>query len=40
MVSLQEAGLLYHDILVHSEHAAMTVMRLWNQWIEEGRMQK
>ena len=38
MVGLQEAGLSY--IAACTGHAAMTVMRVWNQWREEGCMQK
>ena len=34
MVCLQEAGVTYYDI------AAMTVMRVWNQWREEGHTQR
>ena len=37
MVGLQEAGLSYRDIAAHTEHAAMTVIHVWNQWREEGR---
>ena len=40
MIGLQEAGLSYRDIAVRTGHAAMTVMRVWNQWREESRMQR
>ena len=40
MVGLREAGLSYRDIAAHTGHAAMTVMCVWNQWREEGRMQR
>ena len=40
MVGLQEAGLSYCDIAARTGHAATTVMRVWNQWREEGRMQR
>ena len=36
MVGLQEAGVSYCDIAACTGHAAMTVMRVWNQWREEG----
>ena len=36
MVSLQEAGLSYRDIAARTGHAATTVMRVWNQWREQG----
>ena len=32
MVGLWEAGLSYHDIAARTGHAAMTVLRVWNQW--------
>ena len=35
MVGLWEAGLSYRDFAAHKGHAAMTVMRVWNQWREE-----
>ena len=34
MVGLRKAGLSYRDI------AARTVMRVWNQWREEGHTQR
>ena len=40
MIGLQEVGMSYHDIVARTGHAAMTVMRVWNQWREEGRMQR
>ena len=40
MVRLQEAGLSYHDTAAHTGHAAMTVMRVWNQLREEGHTQR
>ena len=39
MVGLREAGLSYHDIAACTGHAAPTVMRVWNQWREEGHTQ-
>ena len=39
MVGLREASLSYHDIAARIEHAAMTVMHVWNKWREEGRTQ-
>ena len=36
----QEAGLSYRDIAARTGYAAMTVMRVWNQWREEGRTQR
>ena len=40
MVGLRDARLSYCDIAAHTGHAAMTVMRVWNQWREEGHMQR
>ena len=40
MVGLREAGLSYRDIAACTGHAAMKVMRVWNQWREEGRTQR
>ena len=40
MVGLREAGLSYRDFAAHKGHAAMTVMRVWNQWREEGHTQR
>ena len=39
-VGLPEAGLSYRDIAACTGHAAMTVMRMWNQWRKEGRVQR
>ena len=39
-IGLQEEGLSCRDILARIGHAATTVMRVWNQWIQEGRTQK
>ena len=36
MVGLSKAGLSYRDIAAHTGHAVMTVVRIWNQWREEG----
>ena len=36
MVGLREAGLSYRDIAARTGHAATTVMRVLNQWREEG----
>ena len=30
----------YAHIAARTEHASMTVMRVWNQWKEAGRMQR
>ena len=30
----------YRDIAARTEHAAKTVIRVWNQWREEGRTQR
>ena len=38
MVGLREAGLSYRDIVAHTGHAAMTDMRVWDEWREAGRM--
>ena len=40
MVGLREAGLSYRDIAARTGHSATTVMRVWNQWKEEGRTQR
>ena len=40
MVGLREAGLSYCDISAPTGHAAMTVIREWNQWIKEDHMQR
>ena len=40
MIILREAGLSYSNIPARTGHAATTVMRVWNQWREEGRMHK
>ena len=40
MVGLWEGGLSYHDTAARTGHAATTVMRVWNQWREEGHMQR
>ena len=40
MVGLREAGLSYRDIAARTGHAATTIMRICNQWREEGRMQR
>ena len=40
MVGLRKAGLSCRDIAAHTGHAATTVMRVWNQWTEEGRTQR
>ena len=40
MVGLQEAGLSYREIAARTGHTATTVMRVWNQWREQGRMQR
>ena len=40
MIGLREAGLSYRDIAASTGHAATTVMRVWNQWREEGRTQR
>ena len=37
---LREAGLSYRVIAARTGHAATTVMRVWNQWREEGRTQR
>ena len=39
MVGLREAGLSYRNIAARTGHAATAVMRVWNQWREEGRTQ-
>ena len=40
MVDLRKAGFSYRDIAARTEHAASTVMRLWNPWRKEGRTQR
>ena len=40
MVGLLEAILSYRDIAARTGYAAMTLMRVWNQWREEGRTQR
>ena len=40
MVGLREAGFSYRDIAARTGHAATTVMRIWNQWREEGLTQR
>ena len=40
MVGLREASLSYHDVAARTGHVATTVMRVWNQWREEGRTQR
>ena len=40
MCGLQEAGLSCRDIAARTGHAATTVMRVLNQWREEGRTQR
>ena len=40
MVGVREVGLSYPDIAARSGHAAITIMRVWNQWREEGRTQR
>ena len=40
MVDLRAACLSYRDIAVRIGHAATTVMRVWNQWREDGRTQR
>ena len=40
IVCRREAGLSYRDIAARTGHAAMTVMRVRNQWREEGRTQR
>ena len=40
MVGLWEAGLSYRGIVARTGHAVTTVMRVWNQWREEGCMQR
>ena len=39
ITGLQETGVSYRDIAACTGHAAMTVMRVWNQWREEGHTQ-
>ena len=40
MVGLREARLTYRDIAARTEHAATTLIRIWNQWREECRTQR
>ncbi|KAJ8872507.1 hypothetical protein PR048_026113 [Dryococelus australis] len=40
MIGLRETGLSYRDISARTGHPATTVMRVWNQSIEEGRTQR
>ena len=40
MVGHHKAGLSYRDIVARTGHATTTVMRVWNQWREEGRTQR
>ena len=40
MVGLREPDLSYRDIAARTGHAAMPVMRVWNEWMEEGRTQR
>ena len=40
MLGLREEGLSYRDIASRTGHAAMTVMREWDQWREVGRTQR
>ena len=40
MVGLREAGVSNRDIAARTGHAAKTVVRVWNQWREEGRTQR
>ena len=40
VVGLREAGLSYRDIAAYTGHSATTIMRVWNQWREEGRTQR
>ena len=40
MVGLREAGLSCHGIAARTGHAVTTVMRVWNQWREDGRTQR
>ena len=40
MVGIREAGLSYRDTAARTGHAATAVMRVWNQWREEGRTQR
>lgn len=40
IVGFWKVDLSYHDILTPAGHAAMAVMRVWNQWVEDGRTQK
>ena len=40
IVSLREAGLSYRDTAARTGHVATTVMRVWNQWIEDSRTQR
>ena len=40
MVGLREVGLSYLDIAARTGQAATAVMRVWNQWREEGFTQR
>ena len=40
VAGLWEASLSYHDILTCTEHPVMTVMLVWNQWIEADLKQR
>ncbi|KAJ8882984.1 hypothetical protein PR048_014823 [Dryococelus australis] len=40
MIGLWETGLSYRDISARTGHTATTMMRVWNQWIEECRTQR
>ena len=40
MVGLREAGLSYRDTATRKEHAGTSMEHVWNQWREEGRMQR
>ena len=40
IVCFREAGLSFHDFAARTGHYATTVMRVWNQWREEGRTQR
>ena len=39
MIGLREADFSYHQISADTGHAAKTMLRVWNQWIEESRTQ-
>ena len=40
IIGLLEASLSYRDFEARTVYAAMTVMRVWNQWRKEGRMKR